>query len=173
MADEAPVVGVAAMGCMTTAELVTADVAPDVRSRWEHEGLLSVIDAASGRLVVGAKGRSADEITDLVGSSLAQKPRRSLAWVTAVGSDLGLREAFGDDGSCLAGIGIDAFWHESTPARRTWVIPNEARERAVPELHRRLVRWQSATLGGGATSGAAAGRRTSAPPESAGMEGPE
>jgi aspartate kinase len=135
--DEAPVVGVAALGSMTTLELTTADADSALRARWEREGLMSIVDLTSGRLVVGAKGRRSEEIVAVLAERALGVGRieSDRAWVSVVGRTDALAEALGDGPAVLAGRGIDVAWAEATPHRRTYVVADGDRNRAVRALH--------------------------------------
>jgi aspartokinase len=133
--DESPVVGVAATPSMTTFELDTSDADPLLRARWEREGLMSIRDGATGRLVVGARGRSPDEIVAILGGVAHDRPEPARAWVSVVGETGALAATLGGGPAALADLGIEVAWVESTPNRRTYVVPDGDRDRAVRALH--------------------------------------
>ena len=133
--DEADVVGVAAMASMTTVELATADADLALRARWEREGLMSILDGRSGRLVVGAKGRRPEEIAATLGYVAHVRIEPARAWVSVVGEIGALAGRFGDGPAPLADLGIEVAWVESTSHRRTYVVPDGDRDRALRALH--------------------------------------
>jgi aspartokinase len=135
--DEEPITGVAVMPSMLTAVLDSADVAPASRLAWEREGLLSLIDRVSGALIVGTKARTLEDVRAMVTGAgrRIEGVAEDRAWVSVVGDPAALAESPVGDSRALTELGIEVKWAETTPRRRTYVVPDGARDYAVRGLY--------------------------------------
>lgn len=135
--DEGPVAGVAVLASMLTAVLDSGDVTPASRLAWEREGLMSLVDRASAALIVGTNARTLEGVRAMVTAAGRRIDgiAEDCAWVSVVGDPEALAGSPVGDLRALTELGIDVKWAETTPRRRTYVVPDGARDYAVRGLY--------------------------------------
>ena len=141
--DDLPIVGITMLSPMETVAVAATAPAPDVRERWERQRVvMSLIDAASGAMVVGVSAERAGDLQaalDEAGvGAIRQLGRR--AWVSLVGDTQALQEQLGRTLGCLEKEGIETAAYEQTDRRFTCVIDADRLERAVRVLYREIFR---------------------------------
>lgn len=142
--DVSPLVGLAAMGPLETLILKGDTIGAAARSDWEaHRLIMSLVDAASGALILGASTQKSHELAAVraeLGVEVEAKTDQS--WVSLIGAlDAIAGEPVAEGGrDLLVGSGIDVFYHEVCPRRVTYIIPSADQTRACQMLYNRYLK---------------------------------
>jgi aspartate kinase len=136
--DEAPIVGLTTLGSMQTVAVRSGAVDPETRRDWERRRvIMSLVDARSGDLLVGAAADRAGELhAALAVVGVSGQGVASRAGVSLVGETDALRIRLARDEPCLTRAGVAVAGYEHTDRRTTYVVGAADAERAVQALYR-------------------------------------
>jgi aspartate kinase len=138
VADESPVVGIALLPPMETLALPPGVVPPSMRDDWErHRLVMTVADSCSGYLFVGA----GDDKRDELGHALREAGREPVraaqrcCWLSVVGDRAAVRQGHLRWSARLAEKDVAIGAVEIADRRVTYLVPEEARARAVTAVY--------------------------------------
>jgi aspartate kinase len=138
VADERPLVGLAALPPMETVVLPAGAATPAAREAWERSRLvMSIVDNERGEVVVGAADDKAVELRDALGKA-ALEPGRSLGpccWLSVVGDQAALREWHSHWMTRFDECAIEIHAYELAFRRSTYVVPEPARQLAAQVVY--------------------------------------
>jgi aspartate kinase len=138
VSDEQPLVGLAHLPGMQTLVLSAGSADATLRAEWERRRLImSVSDARSGQLLVGASPDKAADLREAIDEArLTPLSDASLCWwISLVGEAGAVRQQLP---ACLARLrqqAIDVHAHEVKGARVTFVVAEEVGRRAACLLY--------------------------------------
>ncbi len=136
--DERPLVGLAALPPMDTVVLPAGAVDQATRGAWERSRLvMSIVDHDRGEMVVGAGDDKAGELRDALREA-GLEPARLLGrccWLSVVGQAAALGEHHPHWMTRFAQEGLAVHAAERAGRRRTYVVPEAARQLAARLIH--------------------------------------
>jgi len=137
--DAAPLVGLAWLRSMDTVLLSPGAVAAGQRQAWEARRLvMTIVDA--GGVAAGAGGDKREDLRDAL-TEAGATPRRSLgpcAWLSVVGDAAALEHARPGLLALLQAEAGAVYAHELTACRATFIVPDEACDRAARAVYETL-----------------------------------
>lgn len=136
--DASPLVGLALLPPMHTLVLPAGSVEAALREEWErHHLIMSVTDARSGHVVVGATVDKLPELRRAVAATgvVPLRAESTCCWLSLVGEAGAVRERAPRCLVLLCQQAIEVFGYEVTDRRCTFVFPDAARDRAARSVH--------------------------------------